>query len=147
MCSCSNTLKHQELNDFLTISDYNLQKLILKYLFNNGHCGKQNRTTISNILIHLVQQTGQTLSKEQFQHQILIPLKKSNLAVSLTYGGKKGGIFIPCTEDDIKELYRRILRRTLSEFENIQSLIEESDINHKFQGLFVSLKMKLKTYN
>ena len=135
MCSCSNILKYQELNDFLASSNDNLLKLTLEYLFNNGHCGKQNRTTISNILTYLAQQTGQTLSKEQFQHHILIPLKRNNLVVSLPYGGKKGGIFIPCTEDDIKELYHQMLRRTLSEFENIQSLIEESNFNHNISRI------------
>ncbi len=47
--------------------------------------------------------------------------------VSLPYPGRRGGIFIPCNIDEIKQAYRQILSRIQSELNNISHIVFSSN--------------------
>ncbi|ACV24715.1 hypothetical protein [Methanocaldococcus fervens] len=59
-------------------------------------------------------------SREDFQHEVLIPLKKEGIITTLVYPGPQGGIFIPCDENEIKEVARQVFERIEAELENLE---------------------------
>ena len=75
---------------------------------------------------NLMQAVSFTQSREDFQHRVLIPLKREGIIVSLVYPGSCGAVFIPCDCSDIGKVLEQYVNRIESEIENnIKPLISE----------------------
>ena len=66
----------------------------------------------------LMQAVRFTQSRENFQHNVLIPLKREGIIVSLVYPGNCGAVFIPCDCSDIGNVLEQYINRIESEIEN-----------------------------
>jgi len=88
----------------------------VNYLLNNGHCGIDCRVRINNVMEGI----NYPKSREDFQQEVLIPLKKEGIVATLVNPGPQGGVFIPCNEDEIKEVARQLFERIESELENLE---------------------------
>ena len=101
------------------------QAQVVNYLLNNDHCGIECRISIDKIMDG-VNFNG---SREDFQHKVLIPLKKKGIVATLVYSGNKGGVFIPCDEDEIKIVIKQMFDRMKSELSNLESFIDHSNMD------------------
>ena len=120
MCNCNDSSEWiNNAKNFIQSNNMDImQKLIVQYLLNNNNCGVNNSTSI-NKLVHYLNRNGYSIDREQFQHQILIPLKKYKIIATLIYSGPNGGVFIPCDIEEIKMVYKQVLERVKSELQNI----------------------------
>ena len=123
MCEC-NSQWAQNANNFLQQNAANLDAMyqVVYYLYINNKCGRENGVYLNDILDY-VNNNGYNYNRESFQHEILIPLKRQNILVSLPYPGNSGGIFIPCNIVEIEQAYKQVLNRVLSELNNINYIV------------------------
>ncbi len=119
MCEC-NSQWVQNANNYLQQNMTNEDAMYhaVYYLYTYNKCGRENGVYLNDILDY-VNNNGYNYNRESFQHEILIPLKRQNILVSLPYPGNSGGIFIPCSIDEIEQAYKQVLNRVLSELNNI----------------------------
>jgi len=48
----------------------------------------------------------------------------------LVYPGPRGGVFIPCTEDDVRKVANQILDRVDSEIENLAGISRQTSFSN-----------------
>ncbi len=128
--NCSSSPWVNRANQFITNNStnpsYSAHLSTVKFLLQNqnGHCGINNRTGIATILQHLSQQ-GFSLSREGFQNTVLTDLKRFGIVATLVYPGPKGGVFIPCNENETRDASRQLVNRVVQELTNL-----EGTVNH-----------------
>ena len=119
MCNCLNTsVWAQNAQNFLNTHAHDASWHTVNFLFHNNHCGSANGVFMDYIIQDL-QNNGFQFGREQFQHDVLIPLKQQGILVSSPYPGIHGGIFIPCTENEVRDIARLVLDRVNSELTNL----------------------------
>jgi len=120
MCNCPDSPWIQSANTFLNTNRNNRdgQWHTIDFLVRN-HCGINNRTDIESILNYL-RSCRIVLSREAFQQTVLGELKRQGIVATLVYPGPQGGVFIPCTEDEVRMAANQILNRINSEVENFE---------------------------
>ena len=120
------------------------EKAVLEYLLTNNHCGINKGAKIDDVLIYVNKNCSLQYSRENFQHQVLIPLKQKGVITTLIYPGPtKGGLFIPCNTNEIKQVYRQVLERILSELNNIAYTVSSSDINQNIRILITQIQNEI----
>lgn len=135
MCTC-NSPWVQNARKFLKDNQRNQDGkwYTVNFLLQNNHCGINNRVAINDILQYLSSQ-GIKISREEFQQTILGKLKRKGIVATLVYPGPKGGVFIPCNEDEIKKVVNQILSRVDSEVINLEGILQETSFNKLFDSL------------
>lgn len=131
MCDCPDSPWVQRANAFL-IANRNNQNgkwHTVDFLLQNNYCGVDNRVPIEDILQHL-SSNGINISREEFQQTILGELKREGIVATLVYPGPQGGVFIPCTEDDVRKVANQILDRVDSEIENLAGISRQTSFSN-----------------
>ena len=142
MCNCNS----RWVNLAKQISSNNIsceEKAVLKYLLTNNHCGINAGAKINDVIMYVNNNCSSKYSRESFQHQALIPLKQKSVIATLIYPGTKGGLFIPCNSNEIKQVYKQVLERILSELNNINHIISSSEINQNVQMLIMQIQNEI----
>ena len=131
MCSCPNSSWVQRANNFLRANrnNQNGKWHTVDFLLQNNYCGVNNRVAIEDILKHL-SSNGINISREGFQQTILGELKREGIVATLVYPGPQGGVFIPCTEDDVRKAAIQVLDRVDSEIENLVSISQNTSFSN-----------------
>jgi hypothetical protein len=89
-----------------------------------GAIGIRLRIPIDQVLQHLLQQNI-NLSREQFQQTTLGDLKREGIVATLPRPGKRGGLFIPETQEDVETATIQVLQRMESEARNLRGLTDQ----------------------
>lgn len=125
--NCQDSPWVQRANDYIqNATSSNANTITVQFLLNGGYCGARNRVAIAAILEHL-SQNNYNMSREEFQNNILTELKRQGIVATFIYPGPQGGVFIPCSEYDIREVCRQVLSRVCSELLNLEGLTVETD--------------------
>ena len=119
------------------------EKAVLEYLLTNNHCGINAGARINDVIMYVNNNCSSQYSRENFQHHVLIPLKQRSVIATLIYPGTKGGLFIPCNPNEIKQVYKQVLERVLSELNNINRIISSSGINQNVQMLIMQIQNEI----
>jgi hypothetical protein len=135
MCNCPDSPWVQRGNALLIANRTNQggEWHTVNYLLQNG-CGIRNRVAIEAILQHL-SDNGIHMSREEFQQTILGNLKREGIVATLVYPGPQGGVFIPCTEDEVRQAADQILDRINSEIENLAGISSQTPFHNLFSLL------------
>lgn len=134
MCNCKNSQWFQDAKKFLTTANnYDPRYYTIKFLIDNNYCGN-NGTSIEGILDYLKSKEI-NLDREKFQQTVLGELKRLGIVATLVYPRGSGSVFIPCSEDNVKESAKMILERVKSELENIQSIAKHTSFKELFDQL------------
>lgn len=130
MCNCPNSPWVQRANSFLNSNQNNKDGkwYTINFLIQNNHCGINNRVPIESILQHL-SSNGINLNREAFQQTILGELKRDGIVATLVYPGPQGGVFIPCTENEVKEVANQIFDRVDSEIGNLAGISQQASFS------------------
>jgi len=127
MCHCPNSPWLQRARDFLERNQDNRDGrwFTVNFLVENDHCGIDYRIDIERILNYL-QDNQILLDRERFQQEVLGELKRQGIVATLVYPGPQGGVFIPCTEDEVRTVANQILDRVNSEIRNLRGITQET---------------------
>lgn len=131
MCNCPNSPWVQRANAFLIANQNNQNGRwhTVNFLLQNNHCGIDGRVAIETILQDLGSR-GISISREQFQQTILGELKREGIVATLVYPGRQGGVFIPCTENEVKEVANQIFDRVDSEIGNLAGISQQTSFSN-----------------
>lgn len=138
MCNC-NSQWQQNARDFVIENPDSNEAVIVNFLIENNHCGAANGIYLDALVHYYNQQLNSDLSREAFQHGVLIPLKQRGFICSLPYPGTNGGIFIPCNETEIFVLMEQVLSRVESELSNILIISETTSRNTQIRRIINSI--------
>jgi len=129
MCVCPESPWVQRANDFLIRNQNNQNGKwhTVDYLIRNNCFGINGRIPMGDILSYLAINEIEII-REEFQQTILGELKREGIVATLVYPGRRGGVFIPCSEDDIKEVTRQIINRVYSEIENLLGMCQQTQL-------------------
>jgi hypothetical protein len=106
--------------EFVKNNSSNAQTETVKFLLENGCCGVANRTH-SSILIEHLQKNGYDIKRTQdFQYNILIPLKKAGIVASRSHSDR--GVFIPQIINEVRDMLVEQYERFSTSLENIKGL-------------------------
>jgi len=126
--NCQNSPWVKRANKFISSTQNPVYQVeTVKFLLQNGYCGLDNRTHIDSILNYLSSK-GITLSREEFQNQVLTELKREGIVATLVYPGPQGGVFIPCSEDEIKKAAMQVFDRIIQELTNLKGVVKKTSI-------------------
>ncbi|MEJ5330243.1 MAG: hypothetical protein WHT07_08820 [Desulfobaccales bacterium] len=114
----------------------NEHRITVQFLLNEGYCGASNRVKIDDILQHLYQ-NNIYMSREEFQNNILTELKRQGIVATFVYPGRQGGVFIPCSESDIREVCLQVISRVCSELLNLEGLT----VHTRFYNIIHTLRI------
>ena len=130
MCNCIDSSWVQRAQAYLTANqnDQNGKWHTVNFLLQNS-CGINNRVAIKKILQHLGSNSI-NISREQFQQTILGELKRKGIVATLVYPGRQGGVFIPCTENEVKEVANQIFDRVDSEIVNLAGISQQTSFSN-----------------
>ncbi len=129
MCrNCSQNKWVNNAQNFLQNSNnrdikYHTVDYLLNHANNgNGACGINNRVPIEDILTYL-RSLNFNVTREEFQQGTLIQLKQKGIVATLIYPGPQGGVFIPCSENEIIQVANQVIDRVISELEHLRALL------------------------
>ncbi len=114
--------------------DYVAHSATVEFLLQNGHCGINNRIGIEAIRQDLAQQ-GYHFSREGFQNSVLTELKRRGIVATLVYPGRRGGVFIPCDQSEIRQVSRQLITRVVQELTNLEGTLNHTQIQHSIRQL------------
>ena len=142
-----NQLTNDNSSKELTLARY----YSIGYLLDNNYCGIKNRAKIGNILAFL-ETKGISISRENFQNNVLIFLKRNGSVASLIYPSKGGGVFIPCRVSDVEKVVSQVLNRIESKLNNILGIVEDnnqeiSNINNSINSILEHINQERKNNN
>lgn len=83
---------------------------------------------------------GIRLSRESFQYMVLTELKRGGIIATLIYPGSKGGVFIPCSENELKTVTEQVFRRITQELDNLAGVVMKTHLS----GLVNSAKQQIE---
>jgi len=130
---CANSPWVQRANQFLTNNrgnaNYNAHIAAIEFLLQNGHCGIDYRTSIGTILQHLSQQNIQ-MSREEFQNQVLTEFKRQGIVATLVYPGPQGGVFIPCDQNEVRQVAEQVIGRVIQELTNLEGITNQTQVHN-----------------
>ncbi len=130
MCNCPNSSWVQRANSFLNLNQNNRNEkwYTVNFLIQNNHCGISNRVSIETILQYLGS-NGINLNREEFQQTILGELKREGIVATLVYPGPQGGVFIPCDENEVREVANQVFDRVESEIRNLNGISQQTSFS------------------
>lgn len=99
----------------------------VKFLLRNGSCGIEHRVPIKAIRSHL-RVIGFNYSRPRFQELILTELKRQGIVATLIYPGRKGGVFIPCNQGEIRIVCEQVFRRVIQELSNLEGSAQATSL-------------------
>ncbi|MDI6757388.1 MAG: hypothetical protein QME32_05135 [Endomicrobiia bacterium] len=136
MCNCPDSPWVKKAVSFLSSSQNNRDGKwhTVNFLIQNNHCGITNRVSIESILQNL-DSNGININRESFQQTILGELKRDGIVATLVYPGHSGGVFIPCTENEVKKVANQIFDRVNSEIGNLAGISQQASFS-KLVSLF-----------
>ncbi len=136
--NCANSPWVQRANRFLGNNrghpGFDAHVATIEFLLQNGHCGINNRTSIESILQHLRQQSIY-MSREEFQNQALVELKREGIVATLVYPGPQGGVFIPCDQNDVRQAATQLLGRIVQELTNLDGIVRQTQLRRMIASL------------
>lgn len=141
--NCANSPWVQAANQFIN-NRANVTRrahvITVEFLLQNGHCGINNRTGIGSILQYLRQQNIY-MSREEFQNQVLVELKRERVLATLVYPGPQGGVFIPCNQNDVRIAATQLIGRVVQELANLESIAGQTQL----RNMIVSLRNRAES--
>lgn len=136
--NCANSPWVRAANQFISNSranaTYQARVITVEFLLQNGYCGINNRTGIDSILQHLGQQNIY-MSREEFQNQVLVELKRAGVVATLVYPGPQGGVFIPCDQNDVRIVANQLIGRVVQELTNLEGIIRQTRLRNMITSL------------
>lgn len=130
--NCASSPWVQRANQFIVNNkgntEYAAHSATIEFLLQNGHCGINNRIGINAILQDLTQQ-GYYFSREGFQNSVLTELKRLGIVATLVYPGPQGGVFIPCNQNEIREVAGQLINRVVQELTNLEGTVIHTQIH------------------
>lgn len=136
--NCANSPWVQEANQFIRNNRANAARrahvTTIEFLLKNGCCGINNRTSIYSILQHLGQQNIY-MSREEFQNQVLVELKREGVVATLVYPGPQGGVFIPCDQNDLRIVATQLIGRVVQELANLEGTARQTQLRNMITSL------------
>lgn len=136
--NCANSPWAQAANQFIRNNRANVTQrahvTAVEFLLQNGHCGINNRTSIYSILQHLRQQNIY-MSREEFQNQVLVELKREGVVATLVYPGPQGGVFIPCDQNDVRIVATQSIGRVVQELTNLEGIARQTQLRDMITSL------------
>lgn len=130
---CSNTPWVRRANQFLRNNranpGYSAHIATIEFLLSDddGHCGINHRTPIESIRGHLNDQDIE-MSREEFQNQVLTELKRQGIVATLVYPGRNGGVFIPCSQGEVRQVVKQVIRRVVQLLTNLEGIRGETRV-------------------
>jgi len=96
-----------------------------------------NSTTEDAILTYVVNHVPNfgRANIPNLQHSVLIPLKQMGIIAINPHPPRRGGVFIPCTADEVRDIFRGILERSNSQFENLRGVIQHTNLGQLLQDI------------
>jgi hypothetical protein len=137
MCNC-NSPWAQNAQQLLAQNANDASWHTVNFLYQN-HCGLANGTTIDAILTHLAA-NGLVLSREVFQQTVFGALKEMGIVASLPYPGGRNGVYIPCSDADVRELAIQMLNRVHSELTNLDGTTAATNFGHHIVALITQVE-------
>jgi len=135
---CAHSPWVQRANQFLNSNrgdvGHNAHVTTIEFLLQNGHCGINYRTTIEAILQYLNQQNI-PMSREEFQNQVLTELKRQGILATLVYPGPQGGVFIPCDQDEARQVAGQVIERVVQELTNLEGITYQTQVHDMITSL------------
>lgn len=136
--NCANSPWVRRANQFLNNNrvnaNYNAHIASIEFLLQNGHCGINSRTPIESILANLEQQNiGMT--REEFQNQVLTELKGQGIAATLVHPGPQGGVFIPCDQNEVRQVAEQVIERVTQELGNLEGITNGTQVHNLIERL------------
>jgi hypothetical protein len=107
----------------------------LEFLLGNGHCGLSNTVRLNDLVVHVNSRFRTHLSREQFQNNVLVDLKRRGTLATLVYPGRRGGVFIPCIEDEAIFAARQVVERVVQELLNVEGVSRGTRIHPRIARL------------
>ena len=137
MCNCDSPCVKKAKNFISSNHNQDGKWHTINFLLQNNYCGIYNRVNMNVILQHLSSK-GISISREEFQQTILGELKRDGIVATLVYSGSQGGVFIPCSENEIKEVADQVLRRIDSEVKNLAGIAQHTSFS-RLLGLLTQI--------
>lgn len=136
--NCANSPWVQEANRFLRSNrgnpNYNAHVATIEFLLQNGHCGINHRIGIESILQHL-RRRNIYMSREEFQNQVLVELKREGIVATLVYPGPQGGVFIPCSQNEVRQVATQLINRVVQELTNLEGVVRQAQLRNMITPL------------
>lgn len=107
------------------------QVLTLQFLVEGGHVGLANRTTEGSVL-NFLNDHDAGMGLEEWQHNVLGPLKREGIVATLIAPGPQGGVFIPLSEQEMDEVREHYLSRATALLENLRDMIHHGEPRDAF---------------
>lgn len=101
----------------------------VNFLVQRNYCCIDNRVSIEEILQYL-NTNGIDIGREAFQQTILGELKRDGIVATLVYPGPQGGVFIPSSEDEVREVTSQVLERIDSETRNLSGITTNTSFSN-----------------
>jgi hypothetical protein len=145
---CPNSPWVQRANTFLNTHQNapDVRWHTVNFLIQNNHCGITDRVKMDDVLNHLVTQ-GLPQNREEFQQGALGELKRMGIVATLPYPGPQGGVFIPCSEDEMRTATTQILGRIVSEIGNLVGMAQGTSFHNNLLGLQTQINNWRQTNN
>lgn len=115
----------------------------INYLIQNKFIGIDKTTSIEDILQYLKSQDIE-MNREQFQQKILVNLKRKGIITTLIYSGKKGGVFIPNNEREIRKVAIQVLNRIDSEITNLFGISKKTSFSNIIKDIKLFINKKIR---
>lgn len=123
--------------------DYLAHIETLQLLLRN-HRGINNTISENEIVEHLrdrgIQIDNREINRENFQQRVLVELKREGIVGTLIYPGPRGGVFIPCNEEEVRQVARQVLTRIRQEVTNLSGLVRETNLEQEIRNLLDCLR-------
>ena len=136
--NCANSRWVKRANQFITSSSTNphhtARVATVEFLLQNGCCGINNRARIDDITRHLATQ-GFFYDRSAFQNNVLTELKRFRIVVTLVYPGRRGGVFIPSGQAEIRQVARQLVSRVVQELNNIEGTTSNTPVHRHITQL------------
>ena len=142
MCNCNSPWAVHAQN-LLALNNRDAEWHTVNFLYNN-HCGIDNRTSIVAILDHLLS-VGYNFSREEFQQGILGNLKAGGIVATLLYPGGRGGVYIPCSDDEVKIAAHQVLSRVFSELSNLEGTTHSTNFAQPIIDLIAEVQRTINS--
>jgi DNA-binding IscR family transcriptional regulator len=69
------------------------------------------------------------MSREEFQTQVLTELKRLGIVATLVYPGPQGGVFIPCDQDEVRQVAEQVIDRVIQELTNLEGITNQTQVH------------------
>ncbi len=118
--NCADSPWVQRANSYVNnISNRRDRVETVRFLLRHGFCGIAHRVGINDIRSHL-SGMGYNYDRSGFQQEILTELKREGIVATLIYPGPRGGVFIPCSQEEVRSACQQGFQRVIQLLSNLE---------------------------